>query len=221
MFASRRDRLRRRAAAQLLGGDDATSSDPEYTRELHAMHALAEALDDLPGQAWSDIPARPPRRAGLLVAGGRSRFTAIAVAASLACLAAGIVVGENIGGTPGPGRAPQLSGSGAGQTVALHPLTDGSSASAVATMPAPGQMVLQVRRLPLSAPGTYYELWLMTNLHHLVPVAAFRVSSTMRERLSLTLPDDPGHYAYLDISVQKVGSGTAHSGDSVLRGDLT
>jgi hypothetical protein len=40
----------------------------------------------------------------------------------------------------------------------------------------------------------------------------------MHARLSLVLPADPSRYAYLDISLQSVNAGTAHSQDSVLRG---
>jgi hypothetical protein len=87
-------------------------------------------------------------------------------------------------------------------------------------MTAPEQMQLRVLRLPPSPPGTYYELWLMTSPTHLSPVVAFRIDASGQATLDLRLPDDPAHYAYLDISRQRVGAGTGISGDSVLRGNL-
>ncbi len=106
-------------------------------------------------------------------------------------------------------------------SVVLAPLGQAAASErAVAFMPAPGQMVLRVADLPPSAPGSFYELWLMTDRRRLEPVAAFRVGDNRRAQLVLRLPDDPHRYAYLDISVQRVGAGTTHSGDSVLRGRL-
>lgn len=75
--------------------------------------------------------------------------------------------------------------------------------------------------LPPSPHGTYYELWLMTDSRHLTPIVAFSIGATGSGRLSLRLPDNPVHYRYLDISQQRLGGGTAHSGDSVLLGPIT
>ena len=81
-------------------------------------------------------------------------------------------------------------------------------------------MVLRVNHLPPSPDGTYYELWLMTDARRLAPVAAFRVGQRGSTQLTLRLPDDPRRYVYLDISRQRIGAGTAHSADSVLRGRI-
>ncbi len=103
----------------------------------------------------------------------------------------------------------------------LRPLSAPSDASALATMLPAGQMVVTVRHLPRSAPGTYYELWLMTNLKQLAPVSSFRVAHDGSVHLDVVLPDNPHHYAYLDISLQRIGAGTAHSSVNVLRGAIT
>ncbi len=81
-------------------------------------------------------------------------------------------------------------------------------------------MLLQIRELPRSAPGAYYELWLMTSNTDLVSVTSFRVGATGMNSLRLSLPDDPTHYKYLDISIQHVGDQGAISQDNVLRGTI-
>ena len=60
----------------------------------------------------------------------------------------------------------------------------------------------------------------MTSATHLSPVAAFRIDQSRQATLDLGLPDDPPHYAYLDISRQQLGAGTEISSDSLLRGNL-
>ncbi len=60
----------------------------------------------------------------------------------------------------------------------------------------------------------------MSDAKRLAPVAAFRVGPRGSAQLTLRLPDNPRHYVYLDISHQRVGAGTAHSADSVLRGRI-
>jgi hypothetical protein len=87
-------------------------------------------------------------------------------------------------------------------------------------MPGGNHMVLRVRNLPRSAPGTYYELWLMTSATHLLSVTSFRVGASGTGSLQLVLPDDPSNYRYLDISVQHLGAGVSISQDNVLRGAL-
>ncbi|MFZ0091212.1 MAG: anti-sigma factor, partial [Solirubrobacteraceae bacterium] len=138
-----------------------------------------------------------------------------------ACLAVGFGAGALVesghsgGSTPAPRQANVPS-------VVLRPLAPGSGHSlAVAYMPGSDQMLLRVAHLPPSAPGTYYELWLMSSLRRLTPVTAFQIGEAGQARLTLRLPDSSSRYLYLDISLQRVGGGTGHSGDSVLRGRLT
>jgi hypothetical protein len=226
---AREARRRRRLAAQqaLEAPGDATIhapaadvSDPELAEEVRAMHRTLRILQDLPEDAWAlSTGAQPQRRTapGVRWAGRRPRL-ALALAAAI-CLALGFGGGtlltQNAGGPPVP-RATH------GRSIILRPVTstlDGSLA--VAVMTGPSQMVLHIDHLPPSAPGTYYELWLMTDAHHLTPMAAFRIGSAGQGRLRLRLPDQPNHYRYLDISQQRLGGGTAHSGDSVLRGRIT
>ena len=58
----------------------------------------------------------------------------------------------------------------------------------------------------------------MTNIQQLVPIAAFRVDSHGAARLVLQLPANATSYRYVDISLQSLAAGQAHSEESVLRG---
>jgi hypothetical protein len=82
-------------------------------------------------------------------------------------------------------------------------------------------MLLCIAHLERSQAGTYYELWLMTDPPHLTPAAALRVPNSGEASLSLRPSDNAHHYRYLDISRQRVDSGTSHSGDSIHRGRST
>jgi hypothetical protein len=185
---------------------------PEPAEEA-SMAGLLELLSDLPSAAWQSVPARPQRRARRLPRAGRRSLRLIAAGAVAACFGVGVVVGSSLGGGQGVQRL-------RGPEVVLRPLVSGAKGAALAAMPAPGHMILRVEYLRPSQPGTYYELWLMTDLHRLAPVASFRVGRSGQLQLSLDLPDSPAAYKYLDISLQQLAAGSAHSSDSVLRGPV-
>lgn len=230
MKIRRNKRLRHRAAEQILDQvpespeTDATPQDPALAAEVDAMRAITKLLEDVPAEAWEAIPAPGAGPATSLARirrpAGLSR--ALAAAIAVGCLALGFAGGALLeGGGSGSSSTPAI-GAATGPSVVLHPVSAGSASSlAVAYMPGPGQMFLRVAHLPPSPPGTYYELWLMTNLQHLAPVAAFQIGAGGSAALSLRLPDNSDHYVYLDISLQRLGGGTAHSANSVLRGRLT
>ncbi len=50
------------------------------------------------------------------------------------------------------------------------------------------------------------------------PLTSFRVGASGTASVTLLLPAPAGAYRYVDISLQAVGAGAAHSADSVLRG---
>ena len=223
---SRRSRIRWQAAEQVLDEQAAaTSTSPERSGELRAMHTLTQVLERIPEQAWvselgpvpepraveSAAPVARPRRQ-------RGRLSAGAALAAATGLAAAFLAGSF--------THPLTSGSSSTTSpvarVVLKPVPGtGSSGLAVAYMlGAGGHMRLRVKQLPRLRPGTYYELWLMTSPTDLVSVASFRVGPSGSGKLNLVLPDDPAHYRYLDISVQRVGGGQAISGRSVLRGSI-
>ncbi len=203
------------------GGAPVAPSDPRAAAELDAMRSMTELLADVPAAAWAPIPAPPLSDASPARAPDRRRrvrlTAAVATAAAVVCLGIGFAVGYLVQGGNGGSGSTQASA----PSVVLYPLASGGSSRAVAYMPGGDQMLLRVTHLPPSPPGTYYELWLMSNVHHLTPVTAFQIGSGGMARLALRLPDRSSRYLYLDISEQKIGGGAAHSADSVLRGRLT
>lgn len=242
-------KVRRRAAEividELFAGTPSELGSSESAKldgELTSMRSLAENLEALPGAAWSAelgvaapvaaaaISGRPgpgARRSGsprgrVWGSPGGRVWLSPRVSGTLA--AAALVVAFVVGSLTHPfsgGGNPRPSSLLGAAHVVLKPLPGTSRTSlAVAYMPGGDHMLLHVRNLPRSAPGTYYELWLMTNDTHLVSVTSFRVGASGSGSLQLVLPDDPSNYKYLDISVQHLGGGIAISQDNVLRGAI-
>jgi Anti-sigma-K factor rskA len=134
---------------------------------------------------------------------------ALAAIAAVALLAIGAGVGAVLE------RTPRSSGA----TVELSALPGvAPRASGRAGLTASGRMMLVIRNLPASRPGTYYEAWLMTDTTRLVPVAAFRADTDSRAQIDVPLPAPAAGYRYIDVSLQRTGAGMAHSGHWVLRG---
>lgn len=197
--------------------------DPDLRERVRRLEAVSGSLADMSIAAWQvalldpepeAAPARAPRPRRSWTFG----LPGIAVAglAALAIFAVGI----------GAGALISNSGSGVtkghGAQVALRPLAGGpTDVSGDAYLNGENKMVLVIHRLPETTPGRYYEAWLMTNIHQLVPIAAFRVNSDGGARLVLQLPAAATSYRYVDISLQSVGAGETHSALSVLRGPTT
>ncbi|HET9093749.1 MAG TPA: anti-sigma factor [Solirubrobacteraceae bacterium] len=220
---------RRRAAALLVDGraGEPSGAEPELAAELEAMSSIIATLEQIPERAWlSELGPAPERRAAAARARrtwrpsrsiGGSPWAGALVAAT--CLVVAFLVGSlthplSSSSTRAPAAGPDVvlrpvSTSGAGHSLAVAHMLGGNR-----------RMHLQVVHLPPSRPGTYYELWLMTSTKDLVSVSSFRLSASGSGNLDLILPDNPGRYRYLDISVQRVGGSPAISSDSVLRGAI-
>lgn len=181
-------------------------------------------VEQLPEQAWMEPdtattvrPAgnnarRPSRKR-------RTRFTPVG-AGVFAAVALAFMIGALIHPFSGTTRS-HFAISRTSAHVVLTPLTGArTTGQAVAYMPGGDHMLVRIHDLPRSAPGTYYELWLMTSTTHLVSVTSFRIRTSGTDSLKLLLPDDPSHYKYLDISVQHVGDHGSISNDNVLRGPI-
>jgi anti-sigma factor RsiW len=186
--------------------------EPGLRERVQGLEAIGSMLESLPGEAWealgerSGSAAQPAR--GRRAGSGRLRLGLAAGVCAL-MLGAGIGVGvliERPGATSGP-------------TVILRALAGNAALDrAQARMTAGGhRMVLNVEHLPATAPGEFYELWLMNDARSLVAVASFRVGAGGRAELEVPLPVAASGYRYLDISLQRATAGPAHSGDSVLR----
>ena len=225
-----RDRIER-----LLSADSALRS------RAQRLAPLVAQLQQLSPDAWRyvgsqsgahptglDAPARPrPVGAEDRASGGdrapqapsrRSRWwrrplampPALAAMAAGALLAIGVGVGVLIERTPAPG----------GTSITLRALPGESpGTTAHARITPNGDLVLIVHNLPASRSGTYYEAWLMTDATRLVPIAAFRTGAHGSAQINVPLPASASSYRYIDISLQHAGAGTAHSRQSVLRGE--
>ena len=191
------------------------AEDPELRARAEGLSPLVSSLQTLPPAAWEAIDtdrgeaatatARPPRRSRRL-----TPRVAIALAtAAIVLFAAGIGAGVLLERGSGP----------SGAKVALKPLPGSrSAASGTARVNGSERLDLVVSDLPPNAAGSYYEAWLMSSTTKLVPIASFTVDSHGHAHLQSRLPAPASSYRYIDISRQLPRNGTAHSGDSVLRG---
>lgn len=215
------NRQRGRAAERALDELDsrATGITPPLPDdlELESMRALTRLLSEVPAEAWQPIPTRGPESATTAAEPRhRRRITrslALAGAVALACLAIGFAGGALIDSSPT--STPPLQAA----TATLRPLP-GQPAAAVAhvQLASAGRIVISFRRLPRAGAGHFYEAWLMTSATKLVPVASFRPNARGRAVVETSLPAPVGAFRYIDVSLQRAGAGSAHSGDSVLRG---
>ncbi len=208
-----------------MSGKPAINQPIEAGPELASMRSLIQTLEQLPEQAWNlelDT-ARTISPAGN-TARQQSRKPRARVTPIRSGVFATVVLAFVIGALTHPFSGTTRSYtavSRASAHVVLTPLTGAPITSqAVAYMRGGNQMLVRIHNLPRSAPGTYYELWLMTSNTDLVSVTSFRIRTTGTDSLKLLLPDDPSHYKYLDISIQHVGDNGAISKDNVLRGTI-
>ena len=194
-------------------------ADPVMRARATRLAEIAATLQELSPAAWEVAagarseapaphqPARAPER--------RWRRFSPALTAALVVVALAIGVGVGALAWSGGGGA----GGQSGRAVALHPLPGVSrNATGSARVTPAGELTLSVNDLPATGAGRYYEAWLMTDTRHLVPLASFDVHGSGRASVTVPLPAPVTRYRYFDVSLQTVSGGTAHSGDSVLRG---
>ena len=185
-------------------------------------------LESLPDSAWSipDPPASPdppgawrPRpwfRRPVPLAGA---LATAALAAALA-LTAGLLLG-------GDDDSPSLGNGPAEPTVlsttelrGLGPVRGGAGDARVVEAPGGERSVeLDVRDLPGSGPGRYYELWLM-NPGQFVSLGSFAIGPSGERTVSVPLPVEPGRYRAFDLSLEREDGDPAHGAVSVLRGEI-
>jgi anti-sigma-K factor RskA len=215
--------------AELADFERRLAADPALRAEVDAARGTIAQLEALPGDAWPEAAPAPavaalpidPGREAVAVEPGADRpaprrgFT-LRPAFALAAVVAALVIGGAAGALIFGGSS---ESSPARKTVlVLHPLDAPKASGADLSMPAADTMLLRTYGLPASAPGGYYEVWLMSSNQRLVPVASFRVGSSGEASVEVPLPASPTDYRYFDVSRQTVAEGTGHSTDSVLRG---
>ena len=186
------------------------ATDPRLAREVASLRALSARLQRLPTEAWElaqgeAVTPRSRPRWPLARPGPRARPY---LGAAVAC-AIGVLAGAVLTRTP-PAHGPAVA------LVALTPVAGGAQGKVTVT--GGDEVILTVARLPRPDARHYFEAWLMTDATHLVALGSFRTGADGRATLQTTLPAGVHAYRYVDVSMQAVGAGPAHSSESVLRG---
>jgi hypothetical protein len=155
-------------------------------------------------------PAEPPAPAAVIEL--RPRRSRIALLTAAAAIAGGVI---------GAGVVAVLDDEEGGATVAaveLAPIENADASGTASLIERDGARVLQV---DLDAPALddgYYELWLLDrDVQDMVPVGLVHAG-----RNAVVLPSglDLGEYPLVDVSVEPLDGNPAHSGVSVVRGEL-
>ena len=197
------------------------AGEPAFADAVARMRAVVDGLEAVPDLGWpaDEPPALPPLPPLPGLARPR-RFAwamprpAVAVAAAVAVLAAGIAIGALVagGGDDAPPEGPAL---------ALARLGDaGSSAHGEARVVGGDADTLrvQVSGLRPSGAGAVYELWLLDGADRLLSLGSFRVPASGDAEVDVPLPVPVTDFRYIDVSLEPEDGDPAHSGDSVLRG---
>ena len=218
------------------------AAEPDLRAEVEATRGTLAQLEALPGHAWPAAEERAVPSDGVeaVAAGGfaprdpragrrgvaarvppaprRRRLTlrpALAAAAIVAALVIGGAAGALIfGGDSSSSPAPAPTAT----VLVLHPLDAPKTSGADLSMPNAETMLLRTHGLPASAPGAYYEVWLMSRARtprpgRLLPRRRLRRSlgrssaARLAHRLPLLRRQPPDRRRRPD-----------HSADSVLRG---
>jgi hypothetical protein len=193
--------------------------------ELLAVPEFAGAATPVtpPPSVWTSIaaatgvssaprpePVEPPVADVVPLRPRRTRPWLIAVAAAV------------VGAAVGAGAVAVLQGDDDGSAVAaaeLDPLEDADASGSARVVERPdGTRVLE---LDLEAPAlddAYYEVWLLKpDVSGLVPVGTTEAGTSQFE---IPAGLDLGQYPVVDVSVEPLDGDPAHSGDSVVRGEL-
>ena len=207
--------------------------DPALAAEAERLRPVVTRLESLDRSAWElpEAPALPPitprepaaapERERRPAWWRRALVVRPLAAATLAVvlLALGVGAGLLLGGDGGDGGD---DGAAGGRVVALDPVEPlGGAASGTATISAKdGRATVNVRGLPPSAKGDFYELWLLNTPDDLVSLGSFRVPASGDVDVTVPLPANPDAFAALDVSVEPPDGNPAHSSRSVLRAPL-
>ena len=201
--------------------------DPRFRAEVERLRPTVTRLERLPSQAWENpeppplaLPPEAERRNRTPAPSWWQRLAprpALALGAT-AALAVGIGIGLLLGGSD-PGGDPETGG----QLVTLEPVGgrgEGATGSAQLVERGDGndrEAIVDVSGVAPSAPGEFYELWLLSARDDLVSLGAFRVGESGQAMVRVPVPVDPSQYAFLDLSLESDNGDASHSGRSLLR----
>jgi anti-sigma-K factor RskA len=189
--------------------------------EAASPESAPASAEDFSGPAAPDpfAPRGKARRERRSLFGGW-RFPQVAVAAfsALVLLAAGTVLGMQLGDDGGPAAGPT-------QTLALstigNEVPDDASGEVRLTGVSEGggeKAVLDVSGLAPNRDGEFYELWLLGAEGELVALGSFKVEPDGASQIEVPVPVDPAEFQYFDVSIEPEDGSPDHSGRSVLRG---
>ncbi len=213
---------------ELLEAERLMREDADFRAEVERLRPVVNNLRRLPPEAWEEIEPPPLQLPAEAVAPKRgsaesrsfgflrapfSLRPAIATAFAIALLGAGVVVGVALDSGGG-------SETVSGRNVTLEPVgvaDAGATGTAVLASTGTREAQVELKGMQPSAPGTYYELWLMNTANDLVSLGAFEVPASGDATITVPLPENPGRYHYLDISVERDDGDPGHSGKSVMR----
>lgn len=198
-----------------LNGRVAAGPDP--SRGQVAEGAAPAATSEPPRRRADPAPTSGPESRGRFL--DRFRVPVLAGAAT-ALLAAGIGLGALIaGGDPATSPSPRVLSSSALRPAG--PFGRRSRGEAVIRRGGDGEQDLSVSvsGMPATAPGRYYELWLMRG-DRLVSLGGFKVGAAGSRDVDVPLPVDPADYRLIDISLERAGGDPGHSAVSLLRGPV-
>lgn len=202
-------------AARSATASDVPLPPPGGVWEAVVAGVAADGADGRPEGAAARESAAGPAPPGSVRRSRRSH-RAVVAAASAACL----VLGAGAGGTATWWEMQQAAPSAtAGPGEPLTPPRAGD-ARGEARIVQNGES-RRVRVTVHGLPGTsgYYEVWLMDRTHRkLIPLGTLGGEGTSTLPLPRGVSTDA--FPLLDVSAQPYDGGTAHSGDSVVRGPL-
>jgi anti-sigma-K factor RskA len=194
---------------------------PSASVTARTASATSDATPPSAGTPDGDPPSTRGtgrRRSGSLFGGWRFPQVAVAAFSALVLLAAGTVLGMQLGGegdsVGGPTETLALSTIGnevppdASGEVRLTGVSEGGGKKAV----------LDVSGLDPNRAGEFYELWLLGAQGELVALGSFRVEPDGASQIEVPVPVDPTEFQYFDVSIEPEDGSPDHSGRSVLRG---
>jgi anti-sigma-K factor RskA len=220
-------------------------SDARLAAEVERLRPVISKLNAVPGEGWappeppaldvaaitgrvaSEAPPGPPEPAGPEPAKRRRRFSdrfsfrlpqvAAAALSALLLLAAGTLIGMQLGGEDSPDRPTE--------TLALSTIGNEVPQDATGEVKLTGvaegggeKAVLDVSGLKPNIAGEFYELWLIGDDGELVALGSFNVEPDGASQIEVPVPVNPGEFRYFDVSIEPDDGSPDHSGRSVLRG---
>jgi anti-sigma-K factor RskA len=188
--------------------------DAAFAARVERLRPIVEALGRTPAHVWEAVePLGKPEPAEAEPHRFRWLRPRVVLPAAAAATATVVAIGLLAGGVDTEDV----------ETIALRPVTpEAATAGGAATLEPTREMVqLSVSGLPANTEEDFYAVWLLGPDDELVSLGSFRVSAAEGAEMELPLPVDPARYRYIDLSLEPTDGDPGHSGDSVLRAEIS